>query len=427
MRRHVLGVGVVVFLVVALGASRVGAAPSDVAVDRGPIIGGPSSEPMGTTTGFFVVNSAGGIPENGAVLIKGPYDSEPAVFALIAGSGAINSSAGVEVEGALTRIEGSPYWVWLPTAPLVAGTSIELQLWGSGELDATSLSSFTVMPALELAQPAIALAPSASLISVISEKVCCRARFGTSATLEASSPCFGIEYEASIQLDPGISTTAPRLQSNQYVFRFDTGPDARPAFTDGSLSGVVLPVFREQADEYCFNITAIELSTRTEYPYESAACARHGTLADLGVSAVEPGAAELVRNLCQAPPLGFEEPWCEVNADCEGNETSAFCGLYPHVCDGEPIMALPSSADPPEVRADAAVGDAGGGDDVVVVVDASQSRSGSGCGCMVVAASRSGRAALALSLAIVLALAASARRRHRSGPKCATGRKARCR
>ena len=351
---------------------------------------------------LFVVNAAGGVPANGAVLVLGPYDTELAVSGI--------GPSGPQ-DGTLTHIEDSAYWVWRPAVPFVAGTRFQVDLMTAGAIAVEASVSFDVLPAIELAQPPIMLAPSTSLLSVISERACCRARLNNSATLEATSPCFGIEYESSIQLDPGISTSAPRLLANQYLFRFTTGDGERPSFADGSLASVVLPIFREQAEQYCFEVTAIELPTLTELPYEaSSSCAAHGALDDIGKSPAEPGPGELIHSACQAPPVGLEDAWCEVNEACADDEDDPFCGLYPHVCEGKPLEPLSSSIDAGAHDAGAAGAQADASADLPV-------GKGGGDGCSATSAARgssSGWLGLGWTLALALAWAARAARAARA-------------
>lgn len=385
MRRCVLWMSALVSLALADSASAV------------PV----SSDPIGPNGGqFFVVNAAGGVPANGAVLILGPYDIELAVSGI--------GPSGPQ-DGTLTQIEDSPYWVWRPALPFVAGTRFQVDLMTAGGVAVETSVSFDVVPAIELAQPPIMLAPSASLLRVISKRACCRARVSISAVLEATSPCIGIEYESSIQLDPGISTSAPRLLANQYLFRFTTGEGQRPSFADGSLASVVLPIFREQAEQYCFEVTAIELPTLAELPYEaSSSCAEHGALDDIGKSPAEPGPGELIRSACQAPPVGLEDAWCEVNEACADDDDDPFCGLFPHVCEGEPLESLSSSMDAGERDAGAA------GSRADATADPTVGKERGGDGCSAASAARAASSGwLALGWALALALAARARRRDR--------------
>jgi hypothetical protein len=382
MRRYLLWMSALMSLALADSASAV------------PVIGDPVEPNSGQ---FFVVNAGGGIPANGALLIQGPYDTALAVSGL--------GSSGPQ-DGTLTHIEDSPYWVWRPSAPFVAGTRFEVELSTAGF--PSGVVAFDIVAAIELAQPPVTLAPSASLLSVISERACCRARLDNSSILESTPHCFGTEYESSIRLDSGIATLAPRLLANQYLFRFTTGDDQRPSFADGSLRSVVLPVFREQAQQYCFELTAIELPTLTELSYDaSMSCAEHGALGDLGTSTEEPGQAELTRSVCQAPPAGLEDAWCEVNAACEDGQDDSLCGLYPHVCEGEPLRPVPSSVD-------AGTSDTGPAE---AQTDASADRpagKGGGDGCSVTSAAHArGPAPVLLAWALGLGLAACARRRGR--------------
>lgn len=372
---------------VALGTSRAHANPA-------PPLEPPERPPLGTGEPLFMfqlVNTGSGIPANGALLLEGPYDQVPTVLVR-------ELSTNTFFTGTVEPIEGAPYWVWRPDDPLPVGAVCEVEI--ASDATGSSWADIDVVAAIELEQPAIVTAPAASLISVAAERACCRTQFTAGYGLEATSQCFTIGNESSVHVDPGVLTMSGQAQANQYLFRFSTGPDARPVYSTGSFNRLVLPVYREQADEYCFEVAAIELPTLRELAYDDVdTCAEHGTLADLGPSPVEPSAFELSRAICHAPPIGYEEPWCEVNEDCEEGDSTSGCRLYPHVCEGE---ALPAWGAEGDASAAGEGGDDAGREDEPQDDDAQSGSSGGGCAVTGMPGERGGVARLAFLTAFVL-------------------------
>jgi hypothetical protein len=369
---------------------------------------GPPREPPTAggdpTSAFILSNGAAGIPANGALLFEGPYDSPLTVTVHVSGTFS-------PLAGQLTAVPDSPFWIWQPAQQLPLGGLIA-ETSSTDGLVSPLMIELQVVPAIELAQPELMFTPSASLISVISSKACCRSRLNGSATLVESMQCFGAESRASIQVDPGVFTSTGQLQANQYLFRFSTGANQRTTFTNGSFRSVVLPVFREQAGEYCFAVSAIELPTLRELTYdEPSTCAAHGDLEALGPKPLEPSTAELSRVLCPAPPAGFEDAWCDANEDCSAEEAS--CGLYPHFCEGEPLEPLSPDASLPTGDGDGGDGDGGGDEDAPM-------KSGSGGGCSTATGRPVARGSGAVGLAGALSALVGARsRRRQSEPRCA--------
>lgn len=374
----------------------------------------PMEPPIDGSSSLFVINASAGIPENGALLIDiMSYDADVSVTVR-------QRSTGAQLEGTLTQVEDSRFWVWTPELPWTAGSTFEVEV-GNTRGEVVAFQQIEIVAAIELARPSLMTAPSASLISVIGEKTCCRV---LSAGLVQGGHCFPIENEASVVLDPGVATGSSAFIASQYLFRFDTGGGMRSVFTTGSFANLVLPAFREQQASYCFAVTAIELATLDEYAYDDVdLCAEHGSLGDVGSSPEEPTDAALDRSVCAAPPVGFEDRWCELNEACteDDDEVEGIddCFLYEHICEGAelpvPDKQEPPVIDPPQSTRDAAVE----GEDDDSDESPRAASDGDGCDCNIAGLGRAERPP-AWAWLVAVALGSLVGRRRRFEPRCAT-------
>jgi hypothetical protein len=283
-----------------------------------------------------VVNAGAGIPIDGGLLIQSGTGSQPIVA--IADSATPSTTLG----GTVTQIDLTGYWVWVPTLPLTVGTFYNVSL-SAPDLGISGITdTFEAVAAVTIERPTITTEPSVSSVSETNTFSCCRSLQG--GFLNDSS-CFPSEQRRSAMLDPGFTTSDPAVLLNQFVFRMGAGTGSAATAPPYAWSSLTPMWFTTQATEYCFEIEAIEIVARTVFTYEELeTCAPHGDLAELGVVAVVPGAAELDHLVCQAPPTQYEDQWCELNEDpCAEDAMQTACGLYGFVCRGEPLPEDPFS------------------------------------------------------------------------------------
>jgi MYXO-CTERM domain-containing protein len=293
-------------------------------------VGGPTFQDL------RMVNGGAGIPIGGGVLIQSGSGSQPIV--VVADLAAPSTTLG----GTLLQIDFSSYWVWTPTQPLTAGTSYQVQL-SAPDLGITGITdTFAAVPAITITQPSITSEPSVSSVAETNTVACCRVL--SSGFLQDSS-CFPNEQRRSAILDPGFATASPAVLLNQFVFRMGAGVGSAAASPIYAWSSLVPLWFSTQAEEYCFELEAVDIVSRDVYAFDDlTSCAEHGSLGDLGVISVEPGPAELDHVVCQAPPVQYTQQWCDLNEDpCADNAMATACGLYGHICRNEPLPPDPFS------------------------------------------------------------------------------------
>jgi hypothetical protein len=288
-----------------------------------------------------VLNAGAGIPVGGALLIySGNSSTAPTVQ--VAAEATLNTTIG----GTLKMLLGGTglLWVWTPSTPFTVGTTYQVTV-SAPDLGVISLpDTFEAVPAITIARPAISTAPSASWRGDTNNWGCCRSLIG--GVLQDAS-CFPNEQRASIVLEPGFTTATPAVEMNQFVFRIAAAAATLSVSQPSVWPNLPMQPILEQAEEYCFQIEAIDIVSETVFSYASTditLCAPHGDLADLGIMPLEPGAAELDRLVCHAPPEAYKEEWCELNEDpCADDAMATACGLYGFVCRDEPLPPDPFS------------------------------------------------------------------------------------
>lgn len=283
-----------------------------------------------------VLNAGAGIPVNGALLIYVASGGSATPIVEVAASATPSTTIG----GTMTMFMGTQYWVWMPSAPLVEGSTYQVRVSAPDLGIVGNTDTFEVVPAITIARPMISTAPSASFRSETSNSACCRSLFGG---VLSDTSCFPSEQRSSIMLEPGFSSMDPAVLLNQFMFRIGSAGFAAAQGSLGMWPNLYANLFYDQAAEYCFELEAIDIISGTVFTYEDLErCAPHGELPELGISSIEPGAAELDRLVCHAPPEQYKDQWCDINEDpCAEDQMATACGLYGFVCLGEPLPPDP--------------------------------------------------------------------------------------
>jgi hypothetical protein len=373
-------------------------APHALAAGQDGPPAGPALPPS-----YGVVNAGRGIPANGGVLLLAPPLAQVSVVVTIVGL------PDVPVDGTLSALSAE-YWVWVPAEPMVAGIQYQVALTISGNPaeEPALLSSFDAIEAIEIEPPELMAEPSVSLVHWPTQQRRCRSLVGQG--LLDNNISVITEELIDVLLEPGLSTAAPDKLLNQFMFDIEWGHlPGNPSMVPWSR--LFLPETEAQADEYCFALEAVSITTGESFVYEDIErCVPHGDLGTIGYQAAEISDAELHRDRCRGAPLGLEEQWCEANQACASDETATNCTLYGHFCEDEP---LPRVDDVPRLDAGPApAGDAPDSGDQEPISEDLPER-----GCSVAAPGATGSAADASALFAMLALAA------RFGPRCATVRR----
>lgn len=267
------------------------------------------------------------IPANGAILIEGVGSNLPELEVLDRDGSPIpgtHRSVG-EV------VDGRTLYAWLPEHPLQPGP-VSVTLFDPFDSSLAQLEELQVIEAIDDALPEIMSAPSASELTGNYERVCCQVPVANLAR-----ECAIIRQTTVIQVDGGLWSSDPATKLNQYLFRYSPHTGIGTASIRPRPLETLAPIrFVNAADEYCFELTALNVATLEERVYRDLpSCAARGELS-LGTVDVEPQAAFFSPQSCPFPLPEFEAQWCEINQDvCEAGMTD-HCEQYAYICDDGP-------------------------------------------------------------------------------------------
>jgi hypothetical protein len=269
-------------------------------------------------------NVASTMPSNGALLLTDYSDSN---FSLV-----ITSPEGTTVEGSYVQV-WDYYWAFRPSAALAPGQYLIESTGGPPLHQRNGLLSttFTVLDAVDLSLPVLLSEPSLSLLIESTDTQCCD--LWTELGIETGS-CSTTREQAYAALEPGLSSSTGAGALGQFIFAtWAPGTTAQGTYElwPPTAQGIA---FATQAEEYCYEITAISIVDSTEYAYDDLEprCVPHGDLGALATLPSELPASFFDRSRCTEPPDGLEEGWCEQNEDCEGSDAPD-CVMFDHLCD----------------------------------------------------------------------------------------------
>jgi hypothetical protein len=265
------------------------------------------------------------IPGNGAVLFIDDRTSDVDTFV-------VRSFLG-PIEGTYFQVSHM-FWAWLPNVPLASGSYVIESTIGPPTHDADGwlADTITVVDAVDLSLPDLKSEPSVSLVTQPLDTLCCTQWTDVGVLTGECVPTTNVH---TVVLDPGLSSSTGAIALSQYMFGI-SAPAAAPARYVQWSTPLALS-FTTQAEEYCYDLAAIAIFDGSMHELDELMrrCAPHGALGELGTERPVLRPSFYDRKSCTAPPEGFEEPWCEHNADCAGSH-EAECVLFDHVCHGGP-------------------------------------------------------------------------------------------
>jgi hypothetical protein len=277
-----------------------------------------------------LLNGFGPIPSNGGLLIDA-HQGQLEVTVQVA-DGSASPIAG-------TLHERLGHWVWMADTPMPEGSYAVLIATQTFSNQPSQLIEVT--SARNPAKPALTSDPIAGSEVAGEVEACCSAPTPLGETLQS---CFLVASQRYVTLSPGLLSADSPSAMTQLLFRVT--PSSADSVADPSLFWDAYSLhFTEQADEYCFDLEAFEITTGERYTFEELdRCAPHGELpAPARMSHDVPDSA-LDRTVCTVPPGGYEERWCELNeAECVPGQILAGCGYVGELCRGEPAPAGGSS------------------------------------------------------------------------------------
>jgi hypothetical protein len=288
------------------------------------------------------------IPANGALLLTG-----------VSGLGSpiqVVNASGQTLSGTSTQVEGNV--VWKPDAPLTPGETITVTLspasaTASGQ---SNVYKVPVTPARTPLRPALSATLSVER-SEQNDMQCCNVLPGFMSPVKAS--CFPTEAMSFIAMTVVLTNTVLSSDLNQFLFKLSV-PAAMAPGSYLPLQGSYPFRFQTVADQYCFDVEAIDIASMQTFKYADLMprCKPHGDLGTIGTRPIDVAAAALAHEVCMVPPPLEAKQWCDLNdSACSSNRAAPGCEDFGPLCKGEP--ALP----PPNAGASGARAAAGSGGD----------------------------------------------------------------
>jgi hypothetical protein len=368
-----------------------------------------------------VINAEAPIPSNGGLLISG--FGGPELKVTVTSS---DDPEALPIAGSLHSL--FHYQVWVGEAPLPEGAySVAIDRnFAGGETPAAALFVEPRTPA----RPALESSALLNIARDVSIFDCC---WSLTDRIPPLLSCFPIQTIDQATLAVTLTTTEPLSALTQLLFRVSAvgGERGNPAPFGEHPESLIFPA---QADSYCYEVEAFEITTGASYLFDGPArCIPHGSEAALEVHELAVDSARLDRAVCPAPPANLNDAWCERNlAACEAEaEASTACSLAGHVCRGEPrpagMVYDPSGSDQTDAGsvgeggtsgmstsgASGAVGQPSADGDDAGSDDPEATKRAYGCGCRVMRARPSGPGTWLVAIGVLTA--AAVRRARRRG------------
>jgi hypothetical protein len=317
-RRRTIGIGGVTALVawMALPTSA-RAIPSEVSVTAQPGEGALQRVRMPGVP----------IPANGAILIESIDGSWPEVEVLDSDGSPVAGSQ--QVVGELAN--RTTIFAWLPEQTFLPG-AYSVTTIHPFDSPLAQLDEIVVIEAFDDAPPEIMSAPSASEITGDFETVCCQTPVD-----DLARECAVVRQTSILQVDGGLSSSAPAAKLNQFLFRYTVRTGIGTATVSPMPLEALQPIrFVNDADAYCFALIAVNVATMERHTYDDLpSCADRGELF-LGTVELEPTAAFFDPQKCPFPPPPYQPEWCEINEGvCEAG-AAAHCEQYEYICNDGP-------------------------------------------------------------------------------------------
>jgi hypothetical protein len=257
-----------------------------------------------------LVNRELPIPRNGSLLIVSRSGTAMASRPIVQMSR--TSGTGITTSGGELRELGNYYWAWTPLAPLELGT-YQLSLAHSAFGTVTEMVMIIEDAVLE--PPAFTSNAIAGTASAPIEYAMCEVSTGLGPM---PTTRFVTRERVQGKVFANLTLSGDPVVNNQFIYRA-VAPGLNEMALSASNAAIVAEPFTEQAQEYCFGIEAIDITTGEALPYTGIeVCAPHGDLADFTERDVEASFESLNRFVCTVPPAGLEERWCSINSDCIG-------------------------------------------------------------------------------------------------------------
>jgi hypothetical protein len=275
-----------------------------------------------------LVNADAPIPANGSLLLdtRGATAS-PMIW--------LEESSG-RIDGTIRALDS--FIVWTPSRTLTPGTlyTLVVALPATG---ARTTYPVDVAPQIDPSRPQMSASFRLERVDSMNKPKCCANIPGFPVR---ASTCFATETTSMVRLRGSLSSTAAPTQLTQFMFRLkranDTNVTGNVGFTP--LSGIQPLLWPEPADEYCAELSALDIGSARVFLYDDLdmPCPSADDLGDLSPQPIPLDAARVLSHtICSVPPPDFDDEWCDTNqAECKGSPQTAGCENWDHLCQGGP-------------------------------------------------------------------------------------------
>jgi len=307
MRVVAIGLGLLIMGLAAVGlAESLPSGAAAMAVVITPT--DPSGAPQ--IVDLRIVGDEVPIPRNGSVLIFARADGWPVEDAMPIVQVSKTTGAETTTFGGQMLSLGDYYWSWTPTEPLEVGDyAISLAHRAFGTL--TYMVHIVADAVLD--PPAFTSEPLAVYAIEFTEYATCQSWGGIGLV---PGPMIATRERGQAEVIANLTFSSDPMIVHQFLYRAIAPVDVESELRASGLPVVGGP-FTEQAEEYCFGIEAVDITTGTVHAYpEVELCAPHGGLPSLVERDAVVTDDALSRYSCMVPPAGFEERWCEINDQC---------------------------------------------------------------------------------------------------------------
>lgn len=357
------------------------------------------------------------VPRNGSILIKETFGGVGVTLGPpIVQVAKIDGATTTTFTGTVRQVFPG-YWSWTPAEPLELGQYlVSLAHPSVGSSSAT----ITIVAEVVLEPPVLGSQAVAVVTIYPSRYEHCQHWTGT-ALVDVP---FVSRLAGQVSVSANLTFSSEVPTAHQYLYRaFMNASD--PTLFVSSDSPIIVGPYTEEAEGYCFGVEALDIATSTVHSYPDVTfCVVHGSLESLAEREAGLLDEDVYRTSCTIPPSGYEELWCESNADCieiwrtPENVDSNACQTYFDMCPD--AMRPDAGASGAGGSGGTGEGGEGGADPDAGVVDPGAAGAGDeghddiggSSGCSITRASSAPQLS-ALSPAMLIALAALRARRRR--------------
>ena len=244
----------------------------------------------------------------------------------------VRDSAGTVVDGQFgiraELGEGVSERLWRATTPLAPGVyQVDLPSYSS-----VTTQSFNVVAPAAVVPPTPSIVPGTELRQYqAGEQVCCP---GGPIDTCGGRYCYATQEQRSLWIMLDWSLTAAPEHWSQYMHRvrWEGAPEPNAwsiGLSDGSS-------FETAQTEYCYTMELKSLIDDSIVTLERS-CVAHPEGYELGSFDIDPAIIESALGVCEQPPAGHEQAWCEARTERCDTYPSELCNDLEDLCSSPPL------------------------------------------------------------------------------------------